>query len=339
MKRLLLLILCLVCTSRTVSAEAAQQVSINGAVVDHVSGLVLVSGSQFGTTPPAVTIDSMPVTVLSASPQAIVVELPASLLAQPGTYLLTVQRDTSPKGSATFVLAIGAIGPQGPRGLTGERGPYGEKGDKGDKGEAGPAGAAGAAGSPGAAGAPGAKGDKGDKGDKGAPGAPGAPGTPGSNGSPGLPGAPGGKGDKGDTGPAGPGAARVVDPDGREVGTLLTPAAIIREIDGTWVQFELNGTAFAPCTIASTGCPWYAFEDSSCAGPAYLAAGNGLLQNAVLVGDTIRYPAGPVTTVVINSIRVDDAGACYPVSGTQLSGEMKSVPASSLGIAPFHLAH
>jgi hypothetical protein len=128
---------------------------------------------------------------------------------------------------------------------------------------------------------------------------------------------------------------RVVDANGIEVGIFAPPNSAIREIDGTWVQTELNGTAFAPCSTSSTGCPWYVFESSTCDGPSYIFAGDGLVRNAVLVGNTIRYAAGPVSTMTINSLRVDDAGTCYQMSGTQASAEMKSVPAPT---APFHLS-
>src|SRR5436309_14348922 len=108
MRKLAALIFCLLCAQGTVIA--APQVVINSAVVDPASGLVLVTGEQFGTMP-AVTIDNMPVRVLPGSQEVLlVVEFPASLLLQPGTYLLTVTSSNGSKGSASFVLAVGAIG-------------------------------------------------------------------------------------------------------------------------------------------------------------------------------------------------------------------------------------
>src|SRR5712691_8676176 len=132
MRKLAALIFCLLCAQSTVLAQQKQLV-INSAAVDPVSGLVLVTGQQFGTMP-AVTIDSMPVRVLSGSQEVLVVELPASLLAQPGTYLLTVERSQGAKGSASFVLAVGAIGPQGNPGPQGEPGPQGVPGKDGKDG-------------------------------------------------------------------------------------------------------------------------------------------------------------------------------------------------------------
>ena len=55
MRQLTILILCLMCATRTVSAETRQLV-INSVVVDQASGLSLVSGNYFGTTP-TVTMD------------------------------------------------------------------------------------------------------------------------------------------------------------------------------------------------------------------------------------------------------------------------------------------
>jgi hypothetical protein len=148
----------------------------------------------------------------------------------------------------------------------------------------------------------------------------------------------GGKGETGPTGPAGPGALRVVDANGSEVGILAPPNGVIREIDGTWVQIPLNGTGFAAsCSTASVGCLMYVFEDSSCGGSAYIAAGNGLVRDAMIVDGTIRYPAGPVVAErPISAIRVD-AGPCWPFPGTWPSAEMKSVPVPAV-TTPFHLS-
>ena len=135
MRRFTILILCLVCTSRTVSAQTRQLV-INSVVVDQASGLSLVSGTYFGSTP-TVTINDIRVQVLSGSSQLLLIELPASVRAQPGTYRLIVDRDHGPKGQDMFALTIasepapaplssnigsmrspGPAGPAGPTGAT-----------------------------------------------------------------------------------------------------------------------------------------------------------------------------------------------------------------------------
>src|SRR5438876_168818 len=184
MRKLAALIFCLLCAQGTVIAQQKQPFII-GAAVNAVSGELYVSGQEFGTTP-AVAIDNMPVHVVFASPEMLVAdELPKSVLANPGTYLLTVTSGQGANRTAAFVIAIGAIGPEGPKG---DVGPAGEKGDKGD---------------PGPVGAAGAKGDKGDKGDTGVAGAAGAKGDKGDKGDTGAAGAAGAKGDKGDTGAAG----------------------------------------------------------------------------------------------------------------------------------------
>src|SRR6267378_4241925 len=122
MRRFILLILCLVCATRTVSADTRQLV-IHNVVVDQRSGLSLISGKYFGSTP-TVTINDIQVSVLSGSSQLLLIELPASVRAQPGTYRLTVERDRTPNGQDTFTLTIvssastatGKAGPPGPAG-------------------------------------------------------------------------------------------------------------------------------------------------------------------------------------------------------------------------------
>jgi len=148
------------------------------------------------------------------------------------------------------------------------------------------------------------------------------------------------KGDKGDTGPAGQGSLRVVDAKGNEVGMYVgrPQPGVIREVNGTFVEIPLNGSAFASCSTASASCIMYSFEEEGCTGTAYLQAGDGLTQDAIVADDGIFYPSGPVATLTIKSIRID-AGRCIPTDGTQPSAVMKWAPLSSLGFtAPFHVA-
>jgi hypothetical protein len=130
---------------------------------------------------------------------------------------------------------------------------------------------------------------------------------------------------------------RVVDANGNEVGILAPPNAALVQIEGTWVQIALKGSSFDACSTASASCLMSVFEDATCGGPAYIAAGDGLVQTATIVDDVVRYPSGPVVaTREINSLRVD-GGQCYPMSGTWSSAEMKSAPAPNV-TAPFHLS-
>src|SRR5258706_15338002 len=134
MRKLAAVVFCLVCAQGTVTAESRPNV-VTSAVVDYASGLVLVTG-QFGFNP-LVAIDGMAVRVISAAPQLMVVELPASLLNEPGTYLLTVTASPASRATTTFSIAVRAIGPKGPRGEAGARGDKGDPGLPGGKGDKG----------------------------------------------------------------------------------------------------------------------------------------------------------------------------------------------------------
>jgi Collagen triple helix repeat (20 copies) len=334
MRKLAAVVFCLVCAQGTVNAQYRQNV-ITSAVVDKASGLVLVAG-QFGWNP-LVTINGMTVHVMSASSQMMVVELPASLLDQPGAYLLTVSTGSGSKQTTFFEITVGAVGPQGPRGADGasgakgDPGPAGATGDKGDKGDKG---------DPGAAGAAGGHGDKGDKGDRGDKGDKGDPGTPGTNGTNGLNGTNGAKGDKGDTGPAGAGALHVADAAGTLVGTFMSPNAVIVNVNGDWVQLKLTGAAFSTCSSATQACGYTTFEEKGCAGTEYMEAGDTLVQNGLVIDGAIRYPSGPVQARSIWSYRVAGS-ACVDldVAGTETGAAMKSAPVSSLELSgAFHLA-
>src|SRR5258706_3368494 len=104
MRRFILLILCLVCTTRTVSADTRQLV-IHNVIVDLRSGLSLVSGKYFGSTP-TVTINDIRVSVLNGSSQLLLIELPASVRVQPGTYRITRERDRTPNAQEPYSLTI-----------------------------------------------------------------------------------------------------------------------------------------------------------------------------------------------------------------------------------------
>jgi hypothetical protein len=320
MRKLAAVVFCLVCAQGTVNAQYRQNV-ITSAVVDRMGGLVLLTG-QFGWNP-SVTIQGMTVHVASASPQMMVVELPASLLNQPGTYLLTMTTGSGSKATTFFEISVGAVGPQGPRGTDGapgakgDSGPAGAKGDKGDKGEPGVAG----------------RGDKGDKGDKGDPGTSGANGLNGTNGQ---------KGDPGERGPAGDGALQVVDANGKRVGPLVSPDAVIVNIDNEWVRIAPSGAGFKSCTPSSSAppCMMYMYAEAGCKGTRYKSAEDGLTQEALVIDGDIYYPSGVVAKRAVASYRYDTLDCVDVGSGFEaLNAEMKSVPLSSLDVkGPFHLA-
>jgi len=331
MRKLAAVVFCLVCAQGTVNAQYRQNV-ITSAVVDKVGGLVLVAG-QFGFNP-LVTINGMPVHVISASAQMMVVELPASLLNEPGTYLVTVSTGSGSKQTTFFEITVGAVGPQGPRGADGA---------PGAKGNPGPTGATGAKGEKGDKGDPGTSGvhgDKGDKGDKGDPGAPGANGLNGTNGTNGANGTNGVKGDTGDRGPAGVGSLHVADAAGTLVGTFVAPDAVIVNVNGAWVQLKLTGAAFSTCSTAATFCGLTSFEEKGCGGTEYMEAANAMVQNGLVIDDAVRYPSGSAQTRSVLSIRIAGGGCMdFETPSTQQNAEMKSAPLSSLGFGgAFHLA-
>ena len=304
MRKLAAVVFCLVCAQGTVNAQYRQNV-IASAVVDRGAGLVLLTG-QFGSNP-LVTIDGMQVHVASSSAQMMVVELPASLLNAPGAYLLTVSTGSGSKATTFFELTVGAVGPQGPRGADGA------PGAKGDAGPAGP------------------RGDKGD------------PGTPGANGLNGVSGAKGDKGDKGDpgnAGPAGAGSLRVVDANGKDVGTFVSPDAVIVNIGSDWVRITLRGAGFTSCSTGSVPCLMYQFEQPDCAGTVYMHAEIGLAQPAFVIDNGIHYPSGAVAERPVASLKYD-SGACINVGTgfTDTNAEWKWAPQSSLGLSgAFRLA-
>ena len=55
-----------------------------------------------------VTINNLPARLLSASSNMLVVELPGSVAAQPGTYRMTVVREQSLTGFGVFFITVGA---------------------------------------------------------------------------------------------------------------------------------------------------------------------------------------------------------------------------------------
>jgi len=119
---------------------------------------LLISGWNFGSLPPFVTLGGMQLQLLAISDTQILAVLPGVVVVTPGSYLLTVLRPQSKfasnsggpgsTGFATFDVTIGAVGPSGDRGPQGEQGLQGEPGNPGAQGEVGPAGATGDQGEP-----------------------------------------------------------------------------------------------------------------------------------------------------------------------------------------------
>jgi hypothetical protein len=104
-----------------VRAAYAQQLVIHSAVPDFNGGTLFISGENFGTSP-QIELNAIPVVVRSASPQLLLVDVPASVLAQPGSYLLDVRRGKRESERDVFNFTIGAVGPKGDAGPQGPQG-------------------------------------------------------------------------------------------------------------------------------------------------------------------------------------------------------------------------
>jgi len=226
----LCLALALLVASAGASYAQGNQVRVDSAVPSLVSQVVTISGANFGSQPPSVTLNDGPLALLSSSPTQIVAALPASVIATPGTYQLVVRKGNSNSQNsanvATLDVAIGHSGAEGSTGAQGTVGPVGHQGETGPQGEVGPAGPQGPIGS---IGPQGAIGPGGPQGPIGLTGAPGAIGPAGPQGPIGLTGAPGAIGPAGPQGPIGlTGASGAIGPGGPQgpIGSIGPQGAI-----------------------------------------------------------------------------------------------------------------
>ena len=114
-------------------------------------GVLTITGMNFGTGTPLVTLGLVPVTVTSPSGAA-VITADVMWVLLPGSYLGTVSRGPSTTDLGVFWVTIGAVGPAGPTGPQGETGADGATGPTGATGPSGPTGPTGATGADGATG-------------------------------------------------------------------------------------------------------------------------------------------------------------------------------------------
>jgi len=146
------------------SSQGDKKPLIISVVPDFISNptQLTIAGLNFGETKPIVTLDSIPVNILTFSPTLVTVLIPSNT--PPGGYLLklTSTRNSDTNDAAEFDVTLGAVGP---------------KGDKGDVGLQGPAGPVGPPGLPGPQGLQGPEGPVGPQGPQGPQGLPGASGT------------------------------------------------------------------------------------------------------------------------------------------------------------------
>ena len=96
-----------------------------------------ITGQNFGTAMPTVTLNGIPLGVITYTDTNVSASLP---YLDPGTYLLTLSRVSAPPKTAEFDVAVGATGAQGPAGPVGPIGPVGAQGPAGPVGPVGPRG-------------------------------------------------------------------------------------------------------------------------------------------------------------------------------------------------------
>jgi hypothetical protein len=116
------------------SVAAAQGLVIHRVEVNDPAAQMEIYGDGFGAAEPLVTLEGVPVVVVSHTATEIVIDLPAGTV--PGTNLLNVAQaaPTGPFGgraSGVFHVTVGAEGPQGIPGVPGPQGPEGAVGPQG----------------------------------------------------------------------------------------------------------------------------------------------------------------------------------------------------------------
>jgi len=127
----------------TIPAYAAAEPAIISAVANFQTSQLTITGSNFGTAAPKVTLDGSKLQVVSNSATTVVAALPTGT--NPGGYLLTLTNATDGLKVA-FDVTLGTAGPPGPQGLPGPQGvqgaqgPQGPQGAQGQEGSQGPAG-------------------------------------------------------------------------------------------------------------------------------------------------------------------------------------------------------
>jgi len=124
----------------TIQAYAVSAPTIVSAVANFQTNQLTITGSNFGTGVPKVTLDGSQLQVVSNSGKSVVAALPTGT--NPGGYLLTLtNKDSGLKVAFDVTLGVaGPPGPQGPQGTQGVQGAQGPQGAQGQQGAQGPAG-------------------------------------------------------------------------------------------------------------------------------------------------------------------------------------------------------
>jgi hypothetical protein len=295
----------------------AQQLVIKSAIADQTAGTLFISGENFGTAP-QVEINGLHSALLSASSELLLVQVPASVVAQPGTYLLKVTRGKRDQDRDVFAVTIGAAGPRGEVGPEGPQGPAGATGPEGrvgTKGEAGPQGPEGPIGPAGATGATGPQGERG------------------------LP------------GPEVPLPAKVIDANGEQVGDFAGVFPLTESpFGGVAVTFGSAGAVLVLHVtrddIRGSNSPLVdglLFTGAGCTGTASVAAlqewGNQLVPTVTVAANSV-YRARPDSKRIFRDIgsRLVPNGACLPFAGTVMAAEAEFVLTLPVFVPPFSLS-
>ena len=116
---------------------AAQKPLIVSTDANFQTNQITVTGSNFGTPEPYLTLDGHAATVVTHTPTTVVIDIPSNLA--PGAYLLTL-KNMSDDLTGSFAVTLGSVGPQGAQGSQGPQGPHGPQGPQGAQGQQGPRG-------------------------------------------------------------------------------------------------------------------------------------------------------------------------------------------------------
>lgn len=122
------------------AAEDDNQAAISAAIPDAAVNptQLTIKGQNFGSVRPNVTLEGIPLSVLTFSPAVVTALLPSGL--KPGTYFLVLEPNGRQERRAEFDVALGALGPKGDKGDPGAPGPVGPQGPQGAPGPQGPPG-------------------------------------------------------------------------------------------------------------------------------------------------------------------------------------------------------
>jgi hypothetical protein len=107
---------------------------IQSAVVSTAMNQITITGANFGSSIPVVTLDGIPLTVLSNTTTAVSATTPSNLA--PGSYELDPANSRTQQ-TGDFSVAAGAVGPAGATGPVGPAGPAGPPGPARVQGPAG----------------------------------------------------------------------------------------------------------------------------------------------------------------------------------------------------------